>query len=703
MKAIKNFNFLIFLVISLLLTNFFVGQGNLWFNSTEWLYGSGDLTNAQLGWQFYQNDIWRFPIGKNPNYGLEISNSIIFTDNIPLLAIIFKILNPFIPYDNFQYFSFWIFACFFLQLFISHKLIEKITNNNIFSIISSILFLLCPFLLFRLSFHFSLGAHWIILYALYLVYFIPDNKKEIHWYFLIFISLMIHLYFTVMIFVIYLSFLLEKILSKNNIKIEIQNLIFKLLFSFIIMYVVGYFESHPINAVSSGYGIFKIDLLSFFDPQIDDHGQQSWSFFLKNLEGTHLEGFTYIGLGNITLLVFPFIIFFKFKSINTSDGCEFKLLRPLNIYLIIFLLWSVTTNISIMGNEIINLKLPKYLFGVLSIFSSTGRFSWPVIYFIIFISIFFLHKSFSKRVSLSLLIIVLFIQIFDVSIGVRDNTFRKTNNKTIKFNDPIWSIIQDNFEIIRTTYLFNNYGPVFTKFSKILGNYKNLKTDIILNAAMDRKKAAQVRYNLIEDVKNQKLINNTAYIIDNVGHLKQLKKQFSHLNYGFFFRDNFWLVLPKKKSLMNVNDLKKLNDVRLDTVELGREYGLKFKGKFLGFGWSHNFEKKGVWSEGNNSFLLFEKPTSKKDLNLELFFTPYKKNKNKNYEVKIYINNKYNQTINLKQKKMAVIKFDNDVKENEILIRFEFDNLVSPYELFESPDARKLGILLKSFILKESI
>ena len=141
MKRIKNFNFFLFLLISFLLTNFFVGQGNLWFNSTEWLYGSGDLTNAQLSWQFYQNDIWRFPIGKNPNYGLEISNSIIFTDNIPLLAIIFKILNPLIPYDNFQYFSFWIFSCFFLQLFISHKLLEKITKNNLFSILSSILFL----------------------------------------------------------------------------------------------------------------------------------------------------------------------------------------------------------------------------------------------------------------------------------------------------------------------------------------------------------------------------------------------------------------------------------------------------------------------------------------------------------------------------------------------------------------------------------
>ena len=72
-------------------TIFFVGLNNIWFSNTNWLYGAGDLTNAQLGWQYFHHDKWHFPIGKNPNYGLEISNSIVFTDNIPLFAIFFKI------------------------------------------------------------------------------------------------------------------------------------------------------------------------------------------------------------------------------------------------------------------------------------------------------------------------------------------------------------------------------------------------------------------------------------------------------------------------------------------------------------------------------------------------------------------------------------------------------------------------------------
>ena len=36
------------------------------------------------------------------------------------------------------------------------------------------------------------------------------------------------------------------------------------------------------------------------------------------------------------------------------------------------------------------------------------------------------------------------------------------------------------------------------------------------------------------------------------------------------------------------------------------------------------------------------------------------------------------------------------IDNNEIKIDFNFKNLVSPYEVLESPDSRKLGILIKN-------
>ena len=50
-----------------------------------------------------------------------------------------------------------------------------------------------------------------------------------------------------------------------------------------------------------------------------------------------------------------------------------------------------------------------------------------------------------------------------------------------------------------------------------------------------------------------------------------------------------------------------------------------------------------------------------------------------------------------KNKLKAVLKYEKKfTKNNEIKIDFAFKNPISPYEVFESPDSRKLGILIKS-------
>ena len=709
LKKIKNKiilnKYLFFLFFSLLFSIFFVGIENFWFNKTDWLYGisgSGDPTNAQLSWKYFLNDFWRFPIGKNPNYGLEISNSIIFTDNIPLFAILFKTFKPLLI-ENFQYMSLWVFICIFLQSLISFKLINKLTDDYYFSLFVGLIFIFTPFLLFRLQFHFSLGGHWIILYSLYVAYFIPNERKESHWYFLIFLSLLIHLYFTVMIFIIYFFSIFENILKNKLIKKSILEITYKVLFSIFIMYIVGYFESNPINAISRGYGIFKIDILSFFDPQ--PFGEKTWSLFLKDLNGTHLEGFTYLGLGNIFLIFFIIIILLKNKLLGKHQKLDFPIIRPLNFAFIIFLIWSLSSNISILGNKVFSLDLPKPIYGILSIFGSTGRFSWPVIYFIFLMSFYFIYKSFTKKISLLIVILVLIIQISDISFKIFDNENHLKKITKKKSIDEIWRIIEKDFEVIRTTYLFNNYGPLFSNFSSILSELNEVKTDITLNAAMDRRKAAEVRYDLTDKIIKGNLASNTAYIVDNLGQLKHLKKEFEDKNYGFFYRDNFWIVLPGKKSLMNENDLQEFNKIKISQIKLNTQHNLKFKDEFLGFGWSHNFGNSGVWTEGKNAFLLVSNHEAKNNINLFLDFIPYQLNLNENFILEILVNNKLMKKINFKndkEEKKIMINLDKDQFKNELIIHFKFSGLISPFEILENPDARQLGILLNSFELREN-
>src|SRR5262245_40322358 len=52
--------------------------------------GKSDSVTHFLGWQFFRQSPWTVPLGASPDYGLELSNSVVYSDSIPLLALAAK-------------------------------------------------------------------------------------------------------------------------------------------------------------------------------------------------------------------------------------------------------------------------------------------------------------------------------------------------------------------------------------------------------------------------------------------------------------------------------------------------------------------------------------------------------------------------------------------------------------------------------------
>ena len=100
----NRINFL-FLFIAFLCLIGVIGAENISFQSIKWLHNRGDIGTYHLGWYFFKNDIWRFPLGSNPNYGDGIGSSIVYIDSVPILPLIFKLFRSFLP-EPFQYVSF---------------------------------------------------------------------------------------------------------------------------------------------------------------------------------------------------------------------------------------------------------------------------------------------------------------------------------------------------------------------------------------------------------------------------------------------------------------------------------------------------------------------------------------------------------------------------------------------------------------------
>jgi hypothetical protein len=88
----SKLNVFVTLLVGLLASLLVVGPKILNPTYVDWLMG-GDPLQHYLGWAIFRETDWLFPIGLNPQYGLDISSSIVYSDSIPLLAFLFKLFE----------------------------------------------------------------------------------------------------------------------------------------------------------------------------------------------------------------------------------------------------------------------------------------------------------------------------------------------------------------------------------------------------------------------------------------------------------------------------------------------------------------------------------------------------------------------------------------------------------------------------------
>ncbi len=704
---IKNkINFL-FLFISFFYLILIIGVDNISFQSTGWLHAGNDRTLPQLGWHFFKNDIWRFPLGSNPNYGDELGSSIIFADTIPILALIFKMFRSLIP-DNFQYISLWYFICFYLQLFFSFKIIKKFTNSVPYSLVGSFFFLIAPIFVIKLATIPALAGQWTLLIALYLGLSKKIDQAKWPWFFLIILSSLINFYFMIMIIAAYsLLRIFNFRFDKINIIKFIKDFIFITTFLLLILYVVGYFQVRMADTMALGFGRDKLNLLSIFDSanNIDNF---RWSWFLPDIKldmFQEYEGFNYFGLGQIILVLFALLLFFnKNYKINLQSIKNNKNIKKFFFISIFFTIWALSNKISLGPYTLLEIPLNKYIYGLLSIVRPTGRLFWIVSYFLLILSIIIIYQCFDKRKSLIILFSFLLIQIADTSIGIKQCMNSLIVNDSAHVKDQLWKDLFGKYKIIKNTYP-RNYAGAFSKFSYSIEKNNIIKTNLVKLARISREEVAKAKYDLYENFSKKILSENTIYIVNSLGHLKHLKYIFKNENVGFFYRDDVWAMVLNEKDRMNDNDKKAFNEIKPNLIKIDENKTFHFGGNknYYGFGWSHNLGKPGIWSEGPMSTLFFRTDKNYGDLKLEIICMPHITKKNNVLEFDIYVNNKLYESFELtngdQDKKLQILIERKLINNNKIKIDFRFKNPISPHEVLESPDSRKLGLLLKNLTI----
>jgi Family of unknown function (DUF6311) len=121
----------------------------------------GDAAQHVLGWLFFRNEKWLWPLGAVPSFPYPVGTTVGYTDSIPWIAIPAKVLSPLLP-EDFQYIGPWLAICFFLQGWFGVRILQELSPKPVIQILGGAYFILDPILIWRIS-HDSLCAHWLIL------------------------------------------------------------------------------------------------------------------------------------------------------------------------------------------------------------------------------------------------------------------------------------------------------------------------------------------------------------------------------------------------------------------------------------------------------------------------------------------------------------------------------------------------------------
>ena len=466
---------------------------------------------------------------------------------------------------RFQYFGIWGVLCFALQGGIAAVILKKYIKNLILVLLSTIFIIICPPMLRKMFNHTALAAHWIILLSLAIwVYrhkFKRTRSKIITWTIINILGVLIHPYFIPMIMTVMLGFFIDELIYDKKIKDAIFTCISSIISIVIVFWAIGGFTGE--SAEAQGLGEFSMNINSLFNPM-------GWSSFFKDLPIANVgqyEGFQYLGLGIIVLLILLIILLsckniFKKRKIRkelVADRVK-KIISPLIVFVILLTI-SLSNIITFNDKIIYEYKLPMSIESIFNIFRSTGRLFWPITYIIIFSVIIIILKNIkSLKFAILILSCTLFIQVIDLS-----NKFEEISNKfktNITFNTTIksdfWNAVGENFKHIM---ILPAYISDYSYFSRLATDYDmTLNTGSYARGPYDE--IATIASQAVGNLKAGKSDNDTIYIIQHFNVLVDIMINAPKDKYTVIKVDKYFVLYSNS----NI-DTSKYDDITIYTSD----------------------------------------------------------------------------------------------------------------------------------------
>ena len=538
-----------------------------------------DWGTHYLGWAFYKNEPWHFPLGKVTGYNYPVGTNVGFTDSIPLLAIFFKLFSPLLSHE-FQYFGIWLFLCHLLAAYFTILLLRLFKVNWLITLAAVIFIASNPVLVYR-GMHPALCGQWLLIASIYVYFLNPQQTKSVKilrgQFILLMLSALINPYLCWMVLGFTLATPLklcffDKVIGKKKF---FSYLALSIVATALVWYLVGFidFSRKEDLGISGAFGLYSMNLNSLFNAG----GYSLIMPQLKQVSWHQYEGYMYLGLGMMVLIA-GLILYCAFILIRSGDkkgSFVARLKNPAIVILIIlafgYAILSTALVFSFNDKVLLRIPAPSFFVRLEEIFRACARFFWVPYYLILLFTIIAISKlRIRPFITSGFIVLALVIQLYDIR--------RLLTSKTMSYGTYIppmdnsdWIGLMSEFDEILFFPAFDT--PKIRSMAYQDFSYLALKAGKPVNLAYvargDSRAMQSFTDSLTGVVQSGRLSPKALYITDSA-HLVYFSKAYEMNTIRLNTLDGCYFIFSKevKNSRLDslVTRLNALNKSKLDTA-----------------------------------------------------------------------------------------------------------------------------------------
>ena len=341
----------------------------------DWILNNPSPDPAQhyLGWVFYRRSGWRLPyLGANYSAIYPYRTSILYTDSIPLLAVLGKLLGGVLP-ASFQYLGLWGLFCYAMQGGLAQALIARIggvhpgdTAKNWASVLGAGVLVLFPALNIRMFAHTALAANWLVLLALWLWLCAERSENRpttaklcLWWGILGLLCAGIHLYYLPMVGMVLVAACVQRALEKRGPAAVALPIVSFCAVALAELFVLGAFAAN-FAGYSNGY-LSGADLANLFVPGL----------------GASWEQEIYAGLGTTIAVVLALAgLLVQHKQAGAFFRRHKSVVIAALVLLVLDAIAAMGNTVTFAGQTLFTVPIPQALMDFWAMFSSCARLAW---------------------------------------------------------------------------------------------------------------------------------------------------------------------------------------------------------------------------------------------------------------------------------------------------------------------------------------